>query len=449
MPVRGRFLPIPIVSMMLSGLMHAQSIRVDPPGLVARATGDHPFDEPQLVIDQHDPNHWVGIVIVRGSASKFPDVLADQRCAAFVSFDAGKAWTRHDFQVTACVDPWVVLTDDGQAVASMMGTSPAIPNQSQDGLLLFRSSDGGRTWPNTPVGLGSFHDHPVMAIDLHSSAHHNWVYVSSHRGTRGEDGERRSGPWIARSRDGGKSFDDPVTVIPNNVHNFTEMPVVLSDGTLVVSFVDAQYSTDQPNRVSAFERRRAWVIRSTDGGRTFSIPLFVNDACGPPPAFRLSAMVADASSSSFRDRLYFACRAKGGGAIVVNHSADRGERWSTPLALHAAAGESAAEERIPGLATNTDGTVAVAWIDGRSADGHRCEQSVYVTASVDGGQSFPPAVRVSSAPPCEIQTRPRESPTGGDYFGLAATPDGVFHLLWVEVRDGLKQLMTTAIHIDK
>ena len=108
-----------------------------------------------------------------------------------------------------------------------------------------------------------------------------------------------------------------------------------------------------------------------------------------------------------------------------------------------------AEERIPGLAVNREGVIAVAWIDGRSAEEHRCEQSVFVTASVDGGQSFPPAVPVSSTPPCGQQERPRESATGGDYFGFAATPDGAFHLLWVEVRDGLRQLVTTTVRVDK
>jgi hypothetical protein len=329
----------------------------------------------------------------------------------------------------------------------MMAASPKVPNQRSDGLLVFRSADGGRTWSDA-LGVTPYNDHPVMTIDLHSTAHRNWIYVTSHRATRGEDGARRYGPWIARSRDGARSFDDPVTVVPNNIHNFAEMPAVLSDGTLIMSFVDGFYQTESSDE-AAFERRRAWVVRSSDGGHTFSMPLFVNDACGPPPSFRLSALVADADSTRYRDRLYFACRERGGGPIVVNHSADRGERWSAPVPVSAGDGDAVAEERIPGLATNPAGVLAVAWIDGRSAEGHRCEQTLFITASVDGGQTFLPAVEVSATPVCEDQTRARESSTGGDYFGMAATPDGTFHLLWVEVREGLKQLVTTAVRIEK
>jgi hypothetical protein len=45
---------------------------------------------------------------------------------------------------------------------------------------------------------------------------------------------------------------------------------------VIVSFVDDTWTWP------ALERRRAWVMRSNDGGTTFSVPLFVNDACGPP-----------------------------------------------------------------------------------------------------------------------------------------------------------------------
>ena len=67
---------------------------------------------------------------------------------------------------------------------------------------------------------------------------------------------------MTRSTNGGRSFEDPVYVIPNNLHNLAEMPVVLSDGILVQSFVDASYVPDSGNKRSEveFDRRRAWVV---------------------------------------------------------------------------------------------------------------------------------------------------------------------------------------------
>jgi hypothetical protein len=179
------------------------------------------------------------------------------------------------------------------------------------------------------------------------------------------------------------------------------------------------------------------VIRSSDGGDTFSVPLFANDACGPPN-FRLSALATDLSATATRDRLYFACREKSAGSIVVNSSSDRGETWSTPVVVSPS---SPVEERIPALAVNAKGVIAVAWIDGRTAAGHRCEEVVSVAASIDGGQTFSPAKVVSSVSPCADATFVNQ-PTGGDYLGLTPAPDGKFRLLWSEMHDGDTQLVT-------
>ena len=60
----------------------------------------------------------------------------------------------------------------------------------------------------------------------------------------------------ARSRDGGERFDDPVMVVPNNLHNLSEMPVVLGDGTLIGSYVDAAYRERKRKPVSLARRSR-------------------------------------------------------------------------------------------------------------------------------------------------------------------------------------------------
>ena len=79
--------------------------------------------------------------IIRGSSATFADVLKDQSCASFLSTDGGKTWERHDFPVTGCFDPWVILTDDGQAIVSMVAGSLALTGQGANGLIVFHSSD--------------------------------------------------------------------------------------------------------------------------------------------------------------------------------------------------------------------------------------------------------------------------------------------------------------------
>jgi Neuraminidase (sialidase) len=419
-------------------------LRVSARATVAIGPPEHLVYEPHLVADPTVRGRWLAASIVHGSAPKYPDSEKDQTCAAFVSTDDAKTWSRHDFPVTACGDPWTAITPDGQFLVSMVAASPDFPQQGSSGLLIFRSDDGGRTWSDHAVGLGRGHDHPVMVVDLTSSPHHGWVYVSSHRGTRADDGQQRYGVWLARSRDGGKTFDDPVTIAPNNLHNLAEMPVVLRDGTVVASFVDAGYFSLGSTREGSFDTRRAWVTRSSDGAHTFSVPLFVNDACGPPPGYRLSALAVDTSGGPSSDRLYLACRARNRGGIVVSASEDRGERWTVPVLLPAAADAETPEERIPGLAVNHQGVVMAAWIDGRSAPGHHCEASVFATISTDEGATWREPTSISSTPACDDSTRVANS-TGGDYFGIAAAPDGTFRLLWSEMRGGRSELVTVSV----
>lgn len=424
-----------IVNPRLTG---AQSIKIVPSTLVAVASPEHPIVEPHLAIDPIHPDHFLAAAYLTAKPGvKYPDGQEEQTCAAFVSLDSGTTWTRHDFNATWCADPWVAITPDGQALVTMVAKHTALPQQGTSGLVGFRSNDGGRTWDSLPVGLGRSHDHPAMAVDLSRESRRGWIYLSSHRGRSADDGHVRYGVYMVRSRNGGKSFDDPTYLIPNNLHNLTEIPVVLSDGTLVESFVDATFASDtggaQWNEV-LFDRRRAWVVRSSDGGYTFSLPLFVTDACGPPPGYRLSAFAADISNGQYDGRLYFACRAAGGGPIVVTHSRDRGETWSPVVRMHATTRDTVTYP-IPALAVNDQGTVLVAWTGASGLPNEKCDRNLYAAASIDGGRTFSQRAFVAACA------------GGGDYFGIAAVPGGRFRLLWPETRDAIQQLRTAVLEV--
>jgi hypothetical protein len=74
-------------------------------------------------------------------------------------------------------------------------------------------------------------------------------------------------------------------------------------------------------------------------------------------------------------------------------------------------------------------------------------------ASTDGGETFTPPQAVSRAVSSPnraelekldyLKTRYR----GGDYFGLAAASDSVFHAAWADARDGLFRIFHAPIRI--
>src|SRR5262249_1800860 len=151
----------------------------------------------------------------------------------------------------------------------------------------------------------------------------------------------------------GNSFDPPFTMRANNLPLFGETVVVMNDGTVVASYGD-----DTGTR--PFVRgRRYWVVRSTDGGATFSLPMFVTDVCGPPPGFQLSNLAVDKSDGPFRDRLFFACRRSDGGPVVVTSSGDRGETWNRPGVSVANGPDDTTARRVMTMAVNNKGVLGV------------------------------------------------------------------------------------------
>jgi len=111
--------------------------------------------------------------------------------------------------------------------------------------------------------------------------------------------------------------------------------------------------------------------------------------------------------------------------------------------------------RTPSLAVNRDGIVGIAWHDGRNGGArYRREficQEIYFTASLDGGNTFLPEVKVSAEKSCPMLPQNGEVgwrwPAGGDYMGLAATPDGDFVVLWADSRSEMYQLRTATLKV--
>ena len=243
--------------------LSAQSIRIGDSVRLTRGLERRPIVEPHIVAHPTDARHLLTTTMVSTSSSERSDVRPRMQCSSFLSVDGGSTWARHDFPTIGCFDPWAVITPDGRAVFLALGSDPSLPDQER-GLLVYHSPDGGRTWDPVPVSLGAPQDHPTMVADLSAPERAGWIYVLSSQRSRTEDGNARRSVFVARSRDAGKTFDEPVRILPSNRFHNAEVPVVLSDGTLVVSFIDDTWST------TVEPPRRGWVTHSRDGGQSFS-----------------------------------------------------------------------------------------------------------------------------------------------------------------------------------
>jgi hypothetical protein len=251
---------------------------------------------------------------------------------------------------------------------------------------------------------------------------------------------------LASSADSGKSFTAPVTTIPSSLNLNIGGVAVLSDGSVVIPFLDFQGPTGW------LTSSRLWVLRATGPGRAFSFPYFVAERGGG-----LFPSLARSAVGGERLHLVWSRSANEPGGVFAVRSEDGGETWSPPVAVDDA--PPSALRVIPTAAVDSQGRVAVSWLDNRHAEGGLC-WDLYVSVSRDGGGSFEPGVRVTTEPSCPDVPGNRVSGEGGegfavagrwrfggDYMGLAAVGPGRFQLLWADSRNGRYQLWTTTVDL--
>lgn len=438
------------------------------PNILVSRDGDVAHCETMIAANPKDPRNLLGgsIVMIR------PDGGAANK--AYVSFDGGATWSDITFPEElekGGADPQVGFGVTGTAY--FVGLSPEIK--------FYRSEDGGRTWSKALVlGHG---DHEMLITDHTFGPYAGRVYLTAEASVPGskeiEDLQMRRRVVLFRSADDGRSFIGPIEVAHGNNTGLAAVNLlVLSDGTLFIPMLEyPNYAIDK--EASTW---RAVFSLSTDGGVTFSAPRPIAeipfggvkvmrqvqksgrvDQIGP-------AVFAVDTQGKFRDRIYAAWTELEGDRyrLMLSWSSDRGATWSEPKPVdpNAPAYASQYQEMI---ATNRDGVLGVFFYD---TDGFpsRDRFDVSFTASLDGGETFLPKVRVSSAtsnPFGSGNLRPgpfvraerglvtasfvsgmSRWPAGGDYIGMTAGSDGVFHPLWADGRSGTYQLYTAAIRVE-
>jgi hypothetical protein len=309
-----------------------------------------------------------------------------------------------------------------------------------------KSTDGGRTYPvpattyfSFQAGQNHFNDKPMIAADTNlASPYRDNVYVAWDAASGGSTG---GGVRFARSTDGGATFsvqriDDP----KGPGRSIAAVPFVGPNGEVYAAWNDYAANAIVFNR-------------SFDGGVTWGTPGTISTKSAPfqinvPAELFRGALVypacdADRSAGAHRGRLtcsWMDLTAGGNADILLSYSDDRGATWSAPLPVT----DTAANVDRFNQWLSTDavtGEVNVSFYDTRNdTTGHRYETDVYLARSTDGGATFGPNTRVTTALsnehdcdgvfPCAAINYGNQQ---GDYEGLVAF-DGVAHPIWTDSR---------------
>lgn len=284
-----------------------------------------------------------------------------------------------------------------------------------EGLFVARSEDGGRTFGDAVRASGDRTVHvmpierPAIATDGEGRVGVAWLEIPP-------DGNGAA-VWYADSADGGRSFGPGRIVAADDEGETTMVSVAMGpSGDPLLAWLNGSSLR---------------TVRSVDRGRSFGDARSIGDGsceCCQP------AVVVDAG------RVLIAYRGlERGGAegdvrdLALIRSMDGGETFEPVTAV------SDAHWRLracpiagPSLAVRAD-RVHVAWMDGRAAPpGTLSRGDVWLAASVDGGASFGPNVRVN-ADASAHHTLPT----------IDVAPGGRIHVAWQADAAGARVLYHT------
>ncbi len=230
-------------------------------------------------------------------------------------------------------------------------------------------------------------------------------------------------------------FGGPIRVMTSDDHGRTWTNAHNISGTAGV-----QGSVPAPGRdgeVYVFWRGpgRIEFARSTNGGASWSSPATVSPITeiGDGPHYRRNSFptaAVDISGGPYDGTVYVAWAdgRNGDADILLSRSTDHGQTWSEPVRVNDDPPGNGRDQYFPWLAVDDEGLVHLSWIDHRERN--NSWYHVYIATSRDGGVTFDRNLRVTDVPS-------DGSLTGflGDYTGLAAG-HGRIVPLWPDLRAG-------------
>jgi hypothetical protein len=414
--------------------------------------------ETQIAADPSHGNH-----LVAGAYAVRSDGSVDN--IFYASVDQGRTWSS-TLTVPVGTDPSCAIDLKGTAFVASIHDRPRPDGNTDSFLVVHRSADGGRTWTASSIAIDTRSvDRTYVTVDDSQGPFRGRVYVHGYlQQPRDANGTALAAAFVLyASSDGGASFTHAVVrpgTQPGTPWFFPANAVVSTDGTLVALM--AELDKDKRNMFRGRSDAASapsvpdgtlGVIRSRDGGETIEATSTITDVFYDwrVPQLSMSSLAIDRSAGRFRNRLYAVwpdARVDRRTQIFLSSSDDVGRTWSRPRivsddALTLKPGDRP-NEFMPMVAVNKAGIVGISWYDRRD-NADNLGYFARFAASLDGGATFRPSIRVSSH--ANLTDVGDTLFNSGDTAGLTADADGVFHPLWIDNRTGVHQMWTTTVKV--
>ena len=370
----------------------------------ANITGDA-ANEPSLAMDPNNP--------ARMSVGwrQFNTVNSNFRQGGWAyTSDGGTSWTFPGVLDSSFRSDPVLLSD---AAGSFFYLS-LVPNFYDD---IWRSNTGGQTWFQLNAATGG--DKQWFTIDTTNSPGRGFQYQSW--STAGNNYEGRQ---FSRSTDGGSTWMDPI-YIPNRPALGTLD--VDSDGNVFVGGVnmntgeywcvrssDAKYAAVVPT----FDQST-----QVDLGGSIALGAEINPAGLAGQVY----LAIDRSGTSTNNNIYMLAtvqsfRASARSNVKFIRSTDGGKTFSLPRTINDDVDTVGKWHWFGTLSVAPNGRIDVVWLDSRNAVSNNTDSQLFYSYSTDGGDTWSPNVAVSAAFDPYLGY-PRQNKIG-DYIGMVSDNDG-------------------------
>lgn len=319
--------------------------------------------------------------------------------------------------------------------ANFLGSSTVGVTRSENGGATWSPLANATASTTNPLVL---HDRPALAVDTTNSQYRGNVYLSWTRFTQfGPSGP--SGTAFARSTDGGRTWSQFLPVgRPSDFLGFAQGSAICvgADGEIYIAYYDTRVpgisvvkSTDggQTFRPSVIAFRDPSVRPARSLASGFEIP--------PSPS-----IAVDTTDGPNRGTVYITNEVKPTEAalddsdVILVKSTDGGTTWTDPVKV--SDDRTDTDQFQSSLAVAPDGTLGLMWYDRRNDPLNNVLVDVYATTSADGGNTFTPNRRITSGNWLIVPTPPG-IPQGdqGAYNRMSAGELG-FVFNWADARSG-------------
>jgi len=368
------------------------------------------------------------------------------------SGDGGRTWTRAALPVPddapRCAAsirgeqcpfaPDIAFAPDGTLYAVYVNLTGQ--GNRPDNLWVARSVDGGRSFEAPVRVAGPLTFQPRLAVDPKGPVYVTWL--QGHETVL--NGFAQPFPYVVavRSDDGGRSFSSPVRVSdPARERLGSPTGVVDSQGRLVVLYEDFKDNRRDFSYLEGPPAERPFalvVTSSTDGGRSFFKGTEIESNVVATRRFLIFLPEAPTLARGPDDELYVAWAdgRNGDEDVFLRRSGDGGRSWSEAVRVNDNPEGDGTDQLLPKVAVAPDGRVDVLFLD-RRHDPADVQTDAYLASSGDGGRTFD-NLRVSSQS-FDSRVGPTFGPDYGTDFGTKLGLDssgGAAMAAWTDTRLG-------------